>query len=73
MTPGTATHGHVTLLTWFLSTDRGRIHCRADRFTRLFHLRRLWISFTEQTHVQSYAPFSYSMRAVKRDNINHKR
>lgn len=40
MTPGTAAHGHVTLLTRFLRTDRGRAHCHTDRSTRLFHLHR---------------------------------
>jgi len=70
---------HVMLLTRFPPTDRGRAHCHTDRFTRLFHLRRLRISFTvqqTQTHARTYtcttyAPFSYSTRAVKRDNINH--
>jgi len=69
---------HVTLLTRSLPTDRGRVHCHTDRSTQLFHLRRLRISFTvqTQTHIHArthttYASFSYSARAVKRDNINH--
>lgn len=48
----------------------GRAHCHTDRSTRLFHLRRLRISFTVQARVHTYT-FSYSTRAAKRGNINH--